>query len=294
MPLVAKAPKRGAGRGGQGLRAGPGSEWDHEATLAAASPLFIKTKLCKFFAAGVCSRGAGCRFAHGQGDLSELPDFRNTQFCPSVLLYGVCEAQNCTFAHSKGELRPRIDTPPATHHGEAAPRAPAPLRSGGLRAAEQRRAGQEAMCSVLRLADELLTARQGADEVAGLESPRDSQTTVRCWLSESPHESPQEATCSVLRLADELLMARQGPDEGKDLESPRDSETTVRCWASDARGWEFAEPTSDYGGEADSEAEGDPPCRVEVRNTFFTVVGGDEAYAPPRRTMSSPALTCHP
>lgn len=71
--------------------------------------LFLKTKLCKFHQAGMCSRGASCKFAHGDGDLAAPPDFSKTEICARLLRTGECDhGASCKFAHSKEELRPRI------------------------------------------------------------------------------------------------------------------------------------------------------------------------------------------
>lgn len=238
-----------AGRGGQSLRAGPGSECDQEVTLAAANPLFVKTKLCKFFAVGACSRGDECRFAHGRCDQVALPDFTKTQLCPSVLFYGVCEAPDCKFAHSKAELRPRVDRPSA----RAVPAAPDPFRRGGARAAcpGGRRAEQAALRSA---------------------------------------ETPKEAVCSALRPGLELLVNHQGAGKNEGFESPGSQwsrQTTAgvaHLWASDDQESEAAEFTSDSGIE--EEEEGNPPLRLEVRNTFLTVVDGEDALSSMRKVKT--------
>merc|ERR1719343_371713 len=78
--------------------------------------LFLKTKLCKFFAVGACSRSTGCKFAHGRQDLRRLPDFTKTRLCPAFLVGSACGAgEACSYAHSLEELRPCV--------GEAVPHA---------------------------------------------------------------------------------------------------------------------------------------------------------------------------
>lgn len=94
-----------------------------QAVASEPSPFFRKTRLCKFFAVGACSRSAECVFAHGQADLAQTPDFSKTQYCSSVLTGAYCQAgRACAFAHSVAELRPRVDS--GGRCGEALPAAP--------------------------------------------------------------------------------------------------------------------------------------------------------------------------
>jgi hypothetical protein len=68
---------------------------------------FSKTKMCKFFRVGKCTKGTQCPFAHQQCDLRKQPDLRCTKFCQAFIDQGVCLDPRCTFAHSKEELRSR-------------------------------------------------------------------------------------------------------------------------------------------------------------------------------------------
>ena len=66
-----------------------------------------KTRLCKFFVAGACTRGSSCAFAHGASQLRDQPDFSKTRLCADFAEAGWCVAgQKCQFAHGKSELRP--------------------------------------------------------------------------------------------------------------------------------------------------------------------------------------------
>mmetsp|Transcript_17640 Transcript_17640/g.33172 ORF Transcript_17640/g.33172 Transcript_17640/m.33172 type:complete len:254 (+) Transcript_17640:74-835(+) len=66
-----------------------------------------KTRLCKFFAVGACTRGSACAFAHGSAQLRDQPDFSKTRLCADFIELGKCSAgQRCKFAHSRTELRP--------------------------------------------------------------------------------------------------------------------------------------------------------------------------------------------
>ena len=65
-----------------------------------------QTRLCKFFAAGACTRGAACTFAHGQQKLQQQPDYSKTKLCAQFMEVGSCTAGDaCKFAHGKTELR---------------------------------------------------------------------------------------------------------------------------------------------------------------------------------------------
>ncbi|CAD7934743.1 unnamed protein product [Amoebophrya sp. A120] len=67
---------------------------------------FRKTKMCKFYLMGVCTKGESCMFAHDQRDLQVLPDLQKTKLCDELLEYGRCsKGKMCSFAHSKNELR---------------------------------------------------------------------------------------------------------------------------------------------------------------------------------------------
>ncbi|CAK0817399.1 unnamed protein product, partial [Prorocentrum cordatum] len=150
-PLFAKAPtNRETFRGGWTAPAVPGSERDEVAPVPEPRPLLFKTKLCSFFAAGACERGAECRFAHGPGELAERPDFSRTRLCPTpALVHRACAAPHCAFAHGPHELLPclakRATAPPG---GAEPPAAPVPrrrpLRRGGRRAAPARRVAEQA------------------------------------------------------------------------------------------------------------------------------------------------------
>lgn len=66
---------------------------------------FMKTRLCRFNSAGTCNRGDACRFAHGRGELQEMPDLKKTTLCKQWRR-GKCKltAERCQFAHGKQDL----------------------------------------------------------------------------------------------------------------------------------------------------------------------------------------------
>jgi len=59
---------------------GQDSECQNRATKANETPLFIprKTRICKFFAKGVCKKGESCSFAHWESVAPVQPDFHRT------------------------------------------------------------------------------------------------------------------------------------------------------------------------------------------------------------------------
>lgn len=71
-----------------------------------------KTKMCKFFLIGKCSRGKTCNFAHEANDLQPHPDLYRTKPCLALLRTGRCrEGDACKYAHSRDEIRMEADTP---------------------------------------------------------------------------------------------------------------------------------------------------------------------------------------
>lgn len=67
--------------------------------------VFQRTKMCKFFILGCCSRGEQCHFAHDKGELQALPDLHRTKLCKTLINTGNCDNPSCKYAHSSEELR---------------------------------------------------------------------------------------------------------------------------------------------------------------------------------------------
>mmetsp|Transcript_2667 Transcript_2667/g.5868 ORF Transcript_2667/g.5868 Transcript_2667/m.5868 type:complete len:263 (-) Transcript_2667:99-887(-) len=90
----------------------PQSQLSNDSSIAQASakqtsPVFHKTRMCRFHLLGVCNRGAACVFAHTKEELLPAPDFTCTRLCERLLSTGICKVKDCKFAHSKDELRSR-------------------------------------------------------------------------------------------------------------------------------------------------------------------------------------------
>lgn len=66
---------------------------------------FEKTKMCKFYSLGQCSRGSACRYAHDSAEINPLPDLVCTKLCPMLVSLGSCVQPGCMYAHHREELR---------------------------------------------------------------------------------------------------------------------------------------------------------------------------------------------
>jgi len=71
-----------------------------------------KTKLCKFWSRGHCSRGRACTFAHGRKELREQPNLFRTELCFEFMSTGTCyHGAACKYAHNEREIRASMVTP---------------------------------------------------------------------------------------------------------------------------------------------------------------------------------------
>jgi len=80
----------------------------------AKGSIFQKTRLCKFFSNGLCARGGECRFAHGIGELHNMPDLTNTKLCPLLRDGHICDRPDCRYAHTKDQVRRHAFAPIAS------------------------------------------------------------------------------------------------------------------------------------------------------------------------------------
>mmetsp|Transcript_17096 Transcript_17096/g.39886 ORF Transcript_17096/g.39886 Transcript_17096/m.39886 type:complete len:247 (+) Transcript_17096:80-820(+) len=80
---------------------------DSKVATKHTSPVFHKTKMCRFHLLGSCNRGDTCVFAHQKEDLMPMPDFTCTRLCERLIAHGCCEVHGCKFAHNREELRTR-------------------------------------------------------------------------------------------------------------------------------------------------------------------------------------------
>eukprot|EP00448_Togula_jolla_P038540 CAMPEP_0170631408 /NCGR_PEP_ID=MMETSP0224-20130122/34621_1 /TAXON_ID=285029 /ORGANISM="Togula jolla, Strain CCCM 725" /LENGTH=293 /DNA_ID=CAMNT_0010959737 /DNA_START=45 /DNA_END=927 /DNA_ORIENTATION=+ len=73
---------------------------------------FYKTKICSFFAAGSCKRGARCTYAHSEEHIAALPDLRGTKPCRAFgTKHGCKKGDACAFAHLDADRRRQPVTP---------------------------------------------------------------------------------------------------------------------------------------------------------------------------------------
>jgi hypothetical protein len=65
-----------------------------------------KTKMCRFYGMGICTKGDQCAFAHSHSDLQQCPDLQKTQLCMAFERNGFCrDSSACKYAHGAHELR---------------------------------------------------------------------------------------------------------------------------------------------------------------------------------------------
>mmetsp|Transcript_28066 Transcript_28066/g.72583 ORF Transcript_28066/g.72583 Transcript_28066/m.72583 type:complete len:190 (-) Transcript_28066:236-805(-) len=70
------------------------------------SQQFHKTRMCRGFLAGKCSRGSRCSFAHDSSELQGRPDLWKTRLCVEYRQTQHCSAgASCPYAHGNDELR---------------------------------------------------------------------------------------------------------------------------------------------------------------------------------------------
>lgn len=107
------AQKKDRRRGGQSTKDGTADE-ARSAARAERTAVFGKTKLCKFFILGCCTKGKDCCFAHDQSEMNPTPDLSRTKICKTLINTGACNDPDCTYAHNKDELRdmPTVDPAP--------------------------------------------------------------------------------------------------------------------------------------------------------------------------------------
>eukprot|EP00928_Gymnodinium_smaydae_P056098 TRINITY_DN39524_c0_g1_i1.p1 TRINITY_DN39524_c0_g1~~TRINITY_DN39524_c0_g1_i1.p1 ORF type:complete len:197 (+),score=20.82 TRINITY_DN39524_c0_g1_i1:37-591(+) len=74
---------------------------------AQVSGIFLKTKKCRFYGMGTCTRGSACTFAHTAQELRPRLNLARTKVCPMLLRTGRCTTAECTFAHDREEVQRR-------------------------------------------------------------------------------------------------------------------------------------------------------------------------------------------
>lgn len=87
------------------INSGSQSGEDQQGSDGANREIFKKTKMCRFYLLGACTRGRQCAFAHSQKELNPMPDFSYTRVCKVLRSTGQCNNPDCKYAHSRKELR---------------------------------------------------------------------------------------------------------------------------------------------------------------------------------------------
>eukprot|EP00928_Gymnodinium_smaydae_P097863 TRINITY_DN896_c0_g1_i12.p1 TRINITY_DN896_c0_g1~~TRINITY_DN896_c0_g1_i12.p1 ORF type:complete len:414 (-),score=70.33 TRINITY_DN896_c0_g1_i12:359-1540(-) len=76
----------------------------------------LKTRMCNFHAAGRCSKGRACTFAHHKSELRPKLNLFKSRPCAAYVRKGYCnEGDACRFAHGANDLRvplPEAEKPP--------------------------------------------------------------------------------------------------------------------------------------------------------------------------------------
>jgi len=65
---------------------------------------FTKTRMCKFFLEGKCTRGKKCTFAHGEDEKHAQCQPLCMKLCKTLIATGRCKNENCKYAHSKEDI----------------------------------------------------------------------------------------------------------------------------------------------------------------------------------------------
>eukprot|EP00928_Gymnodinium_smaydae_P067901 TRINITY_DN5090_c3_g1_i1.p1 TRINITY_DN5090_c3_g1~~TRINITY_DN5090_c3_g1_i1.p1 ORF type:complete len:246 (-),score=17.28 TRINITY_DN5090_c3_g1_i1:272-946(-) len=71
------------------------------------SEIFRRTRKCRFYGMGKCTRGSACNFAHATEELRPRLNLTCTKMCPSLVKTGSCTVGGCTYAHRVEDRRRR-------------------------------------------------------------------------------------------------------------------------------------------------------------------------------------------
>eukprot|EP00928_Gymnodinium_smaydae_P020146 TRINITY_DN1778_c0_g3_i5.p1 TRINITY_DN1778_c0_g3~~TRINITY_DN1778_c0_g3_i5.p1 ORF type:complete len:181 (-),score=12.96 TRINITY_DN1778_c0_g3_i5:586-1071(-) len=78
---------------------------DMLSTPKSVSEIFKRTRKCRFFGMGTCTRGSTCDFAHTTEELRPRFNLSHTKMCPTLLKSGACTVDGCTYAHCHEDRR---------------------------------------------------------------------------------------------------------------------------------------------------------------------------------------------
>lgn len=195
-------------------------------TTAKETHVLDKTRLCKFFRKGQCTRGEACTFAHGRRQLRPQPNLYRTQPCIDFLKTGGCSfGDGCRYAHHLEEVRPvRFMVLPGPPEPAGRGRGAGPARRGGAPAeppgaqaarAEPRASAGEAMPEADSVARELELVKERARslqaQLAALEVGRGEEGLSRQASGEDKRSG---------RERNSLTAADWSSEEGCELPGP--------------------------------------------------------------------------
>eukprot|EP00928_Gymnodinium_smaydae_P002357 TRINITY_DN10835_c0_g3_i1.p1 TRINITY_DN10835_c0_g3~~TRINITY_DN10835_c0_g3_i1.p1 ORF type:complete len:216 (+),score=26.55 TRINITY_DN10835_c0_g3_i1:91-738(+) len=80
---------------------------DMHCTTREVSEIFLKTRKCRYFGMGKCTRGLTFNFAHTTSELRPRLNLMCTKWCPALLKTGSCMDVGCYYAHRREEMRGR-------------------------------------------------------------------------------------------------------------------------------------------------------------------------------------------
>ncbi|CAE7201808.1 Zfp36 [Symbiodinium natans] len=227
-----------------------------------------KTRLCKFFTMGACTRGASCAFAHGPDQLRDQPDYSKTRLCADFVELGKCvEGKACKFAHSKSELRP----------GSAA-KVGRPARTSNHAAKQTENEAEQAMRVLQTLRAQRALHEQAALKLMLQSACASAAAKVSKATCKEPTEKPTEKDVECCSQGNSF--SRQTTWEGMETASAGFSRDSSAASASDNI-------------VSDSTTLPDPCDGVELRvkNTFLEVKDETEQEtAPLRKVQSLPLL----
>eukprot|EP00928_Gymnodinium_smaydae_P067899 TRINITY_DN5090_c0_g3_i1.p1 TRINITY_DN5090_c0_g3~~TRINITY_DN5090_c0_g3_i1.p1 ORF type:complete len:236 (-),score=28.29 TRINITY_DN5090_c0_g3_i1:536-1198(-) len=79
----------------------------YSSTPKEVSEIFLRTRRCRFFGMGKCTRGSACNFAHTTEELRPRLNLSYTKMCPTLLKTGSCTVDGCCYAHRREDRRRR-------------------------------------------------------------------------------------------------------------------------------------------------------------------------------------------
>lgn len=233
-----------------------------EASVAEAGDKFVphcdiddqllgKTKLCKYFFRGLCSRGKLCTFAHGRKELRAQPNLFKTELCFEFSNSSTCQrGKACHYAHGERELR-----------AVTMPAASTPKRKGA----------EPKTCKATQLTQKIKEKECEAEQL---------RAQLRTLVVEAAKSTSLGPACG--------FPSSSGSTSRKDGSRISSLPSAAHSWVSEAGSdyeWDNIDQASHV--TESSEPEDVVDCELAVRGTFFALV--PVAPAARSRARSVPA-----